>query len=88
MKAQPGSRGIAALSLDLSTRWGSVVSVTLQQLNPWEGTPAPIEIEAGWSLELVWTYLEMRKSPALTKIRTLVYPACTVVFPTPAESYT
>jgi hypothetical protein len=51
MKAYQRSRGIAALILNLSTRWKIVVDFTLWQLYPRERTLVPIEWEAGWGPE-------------------------------------
>jgi hypothetical protein len=61
------------LILNLGTRWGWVVNIT-----PWlrftlgKGPPAPIEQEAGWAPEPVWTQRQEEKSSASVGDQTLV----------------
>jgi hypothetical protein len=48
--------GEEVLILDLSTRWGWVVSVTPRpRFAPGKGSPVPIVQETGWAPEPVWT---------------------------------
>jgi hypothetical protein len=61
------------LILDLGTRWGSVVSVTSRpRFTPGDGPPVPIEQEAGWAPEPVWTQRLEQKSFASAGNRTPV----------------
>jgi hypothetical protein len=48
-----GSRGIAPLMLNLGARWKCVIIFTSL---PLERTPVPIEWEAGWASNAVWTF--------------------------------
>jgi hypothetical protein len=61
------------LILDLGTRWGWVVSVTLRpRFSPAERTAVPIGQNAGWASELVWTQRLEEKSFVSTWDRTPV----------------
>jgi hypothetical protein len=46
-----------------------------QSLYPWNGTPVPVEPEAVWTLETVWTFWGKQKFLAPTSIRTLNHSA-------------
>jgi hypothetical protein len=48
IKAQRGSRGIAALFLNLATRWGWVVNATPRAFYTWVRDLVPIVKETGW----------------------------------------
>ena len=69
VKAYRGSRDMAPLMLNLSTKSRTVVNFTPQPLEPPETTTVSTELEAGWAPETVWTFLEKRKSLAPTAIR-------------------
>jgi hypothetical protein len=56
MKAYRGRRGIAPLILNLSLDGGKWLSSHLGYFTPQERTMVPIEQEAGWTMELVWTF--------------------------------
>jgi hypothetical protein len=79
VKAYRGSRHTAPLLLNLGSicRW--VVNFTSWLLYLWERTPVPIESEAGWAPELVWTFWRRKKSFACTVIQTPGHPAHRVV---------
>ena len=47
---------MAPLILNLGIRWSLVVSITLRPLYSREGTPLPIEQEAGWATRPFWTF--------------------------------
>jgi len=51
-----GSRGIAPLILNLGTGWRFAVKFTSCPPYLRERTPVPIEQEAGWASEPVWTF--------------------------------
>jgi hypothetical protein len=51
-----GSRGIVPLTLKFSPRWRQMVYFIPWSLEPWERTQIPIELEAGWFPEAVWTF--------------------------------
>jgi hypothetical protein len=75
-----GSGGIALFILNLGTRWKWVANFTLQLLYLQERTPVPIEQEAGWATEVVWTFWRREKSLAHTGIWTPDSPpACSLV---------
>jgi hypothetical protein len=48
MEPHRESRVITVLILDLGARWMSEVNATPWPLYPQEGTPVPIDKEAGW----------------------------------------
>jgi hypothetical protein len=62
MKVYMGNRGIAPLIINLGPSWRWVVNVTPRLLYPQERTVVPIEMEADWVQEQVWTILEKRQS--------------------------
>jgi hypothetical protein len=69
MKAYRGSRGIAALILNLSIRWRPLVNFAHQPLYTWESILVPLEEEAGWPLEPLLTFWSAEKSLVSTQIR-------------------
>jgi hypothetical protein len=70
--ANRGSRTIAPHISNLCTWWRCAVNFKAPTAwNPKEKNPVPIEQEAGWALESVWTVLEKIKSLAPTGIRNL-----------------
>jgi len=57
MKTYMGSRSIVPLILNLATIWKQAVTFhNLAPLLSQERTSIPTEQEAGWVLELVWTF--------------------------------
>jgi hypothetical protein len=72
MKAYKASRGIAPLILNLSIRWKCVVNSAPWALYPHGKNPSvPIDQEAGWASELVWTFWRREKSLATAENQTL-----------------
>ena len=53
---------MAPLIHNLGTRRRWVVNCTSQPLHPGKN-PVPVEIEAGWAPETVWTVLKVLSSP-------------------------
>jgi hypothetical protein len=54
--AMQAPSGELLLILNLRSRWGWVVSITLRpRFAPWKGPPVPFGQEAGWAPEPVWT---------------------------------
>jgi hypothetical protein len=49
-----------------------VVNVTPRSLYPRERTPAPVEQEAEWATEPVWTFWRQEKSFSLPRFESLV----------------
>jgi hypothetical protein len=65
--------GEVLLILNICTRWGWAVSITLRpRFSPGKGPPLPIEQEAGWTPEPVWTQRLEEKSSASVEDRTPV----------------
>jgi len=84
-KAQRGSRGLAVLFLNLTDRWGWVVSATPRSLYAWVRDLVPIVKEAGWVPQPVRMGTE-NLDPS--RIRSPDHPACNkslyrLCYPTP-----
>jgi hypothetical protein len=45
----------------------------------WKTIPIPIELEAGWHLELAWTFWIRKNLLSLPRFKPLEHPACNVV---------
>lgn len=69
MKVYNGRRGTAPHIRNLPARWRWVVNITLQRLYAWEGTPVPVALKAGWTLELVRTIWRSGKSLPLPRFK-------------------
>jgi hypothetical protein len=86
MKACRGRRAIAPFVLNLGSIWRPMINFTLRPLYTRERNPVPIEYDAGWVQEPVWTFWRGEKSLFSTGIRTfqpvskslnrLGYPCC------------
>jgi hypothetical protein len=61
---------MAPLILKIGIRWRLVVSITLQPIYSREGTPVPIEQEAVWATQPVWTFWPRGKVLARNGTRT------------------
>jgi hypothetical protein len=79
MKAFRGRRGIAPLILNPGNRFRSVVKVMIWPLFSWVIAIDPIEYEAAWVPEMVWTFWRREKFLAPTGIQTPDHPACDLV---------
>jgi hypothetical protein len=79
MKAYSGSRGIAPLILNLSTRWRWVVNFTPQLLYPQKISLVPIDYDAGWAPEPVWTFCRREKCSVCATVRTSDCPIHSLV---------
>jgi hypothetical protein len=55
MKAYNGGRNVAPFILNLGTWWQWVVNITPWPLYPRERNPIPIEKEASWAQQPIWT---------------------------------
>jgi len=61
-----GSKGVAALILNLASRWRWVFKATRRPSYPWE----PVVPEAWWALRLLLTGVEEGKSLSTTRFQT------------------
>jgi len=71
-------------SLSLGTRWRWMMIRVLRPPYPQETNLFPREVVNGWDPNLVWTWLEMRRSP--NWLRSPVYPNLTLVQNRPTRS--
>jgi hypothetical protein len=55
------NRGTAPLTVNLGAKWSWAVCAALWPLYPLKRTAAPIELDAGWAPEMIWTFRETRK---------------------------
>jgi hypothetical protein len=69
VKAYRGSGGAAPFILNLRTRLRLVVYFTPLPFKTREGPPLPVEEQAGWAPEPVWTIWKREQSLALSGIR-------------------
>jgi len=76
MKAQMGSTGIAATSINIRTGWGLVANANPRIFNPPETILVLLVREMGWAAGPVSTDVGKRKSLAPIRVRTLNRPAC------------
>lgn len=72
-KAYGGSRGIAPLLLNFSSRWRWVVNFMSYMLYVWDRTP--VHLNEWLSSEPIWTFLTKERSLAPARIRILDLPA-------------
>lgn len=75
MQAYRGSKSIALLILDHGATWMWAVKFTPWSLYPRKGTTVPIELEAWWAPEPVFTFLRRENSGIRSWIRNPDRPA-------------
>ena len=79
VKAYKVSGGVTPPILNLGARWRWVVNCTPRPLCLRERTPAPIDWDAGWPPEPVWTFLRSEQFLTLRRNRTLNCPPRSLV---------